>query len=174
MVLRLLLFIVIQRSKAMVKALFPGSFDPFTKGHLDIVKRAAKLFDEVIIGVGTNLSKNYLFDADEKINLIKDATHDLPNASVVKMHGLTVSFMHNVDADVLVRGLRNEKDYLYERDIMQMNMDLASVETIFLLAKPEHQFISSSLLKEIASTGTDISAYVPQNVKRAFDKKLGK
>ncbi|KAA8433531.1 pantetheine-phosphate adenylyltransferase [Weissella sagaensis] len=158
----------------MVKALFPGSFDPLTNGHLDIVKRASQLFDEVIIGVGTNLSKNYLFDADEKISLIKEATKDVSNTSVVKMHGLTVSFMQNVGADVLVRGLRNEKDYLYERDIMQMNMDLASVETIFLLAKPEHQFISSSLLKEIASTGTDISAYVPHAVKSAFDKKLGK
>ncbi len=158
----------------MVKALFPGSFDPLTNGHLDIVKRASQLFDEVIIGVGTNLSKNYLFDADEKISLIKEATKDVSNTSVVKMRGLTVSFMQNVGADVLVRGLRNEKDYLYERDIMQMNMDLASVETIFLLAKPEHQFISSSLLKEIANTGTDISAYVPHAVKSAFDKKLGK
>lgn len=158
----------------MVKALFPGSFDPFTNGHLDMVVRAAQLFDEVIVGVGTNLSKNYLFDANEKIILIKRATDNLPNVKVVEMSGLTVSFMHEINADVLVRGIRNEKDYLYERDIAQMNSDLDSAETIFLLAKPEHQFISSSLLKEIASTGTDISKYVPDDVYEALVKKLGK
>lgn len=158
----------------MVKALFPGSFDPFTNGHLDMVVRAARLFDEVIIGVGTNLSKNYLFDTNEKITLIKRATDNLPNVKVVEMSGLTVSFMHEINADVLVRGIRNEKDYLYERDIAQMNSDLDSAETIFLLAKPEHQFISSSLLKEIASTGTDISKYVPEDVYNALVKKLGK
>lgn len=158
----------------MVKALFPGSFDPFTNGHLDMVVRAAQLFDEVIIGVGTNLSKNYLFDANEKIILIKRATDNLPNVKVVEMSGLTVSFMHEINANVLVRGIRNEKDYLYERDIAQMNSDLDSAETIFLLAKPEHQFISSSLLKEIASTGTDISKYVPDDVYEALVKKLGK
>ncbi|SCB72294.1 pantetheine-phosphate adenylyltransferase [Weissella bombi] len=158
----------------MVKALFPGSFDPFTNGHLDMVVRAAQLFDEVIIGVGTNLSKNYLFDANEKITLIKRATDNLPNVKVVEMSGLTVSFMHEINANVLVRGIRNEKDYLYERDIAQMNSDLDSAETIFLLAKPEHQFISSSLLKEIASTGTDISKYVPDDVYEALVKKLGK
>lgn len=158
----------------MVKALFPGSFDPFTNGHLDMVVRAAQLFDEVIIGVGTNLSKNYLFDANEKITLIKRATDSLPNVKVVEMSGLTVSFMHEINADVLVRGIRNEKDYLYERDIAQMNSDLDSAETIFLLAKPDHQFISSSLLKEIASIGTDISKYVPDDVYEALVKKLGK
>lgn len=158
----------------MVKALFPGSFDPFTNGHLDMVVRAAQLFDEVIVGVGTNLSKNYLFDANEKITLIRRATDNLPNVKVVEMSGLTVSFMHEINADVLVRGIRNEKDYLYERDIAQMNSDLDSAETIFLLAKPEHQFISSSLLKEIASTGTDISKYVPDDVYEALVKKLGK
>ena len=158
----------------MVKALFPGSFDPFTNGHLDMVVRAAQLFDEVIVGVGTNLSKNYLFDANEKITLIRRATDNLPNVKVVEMSGLTVSFMHEINADVLVRGIRNEKDYLYERDIAQMNSDLDSAETIFLLAKPDHQFISSSLLKEIASTGTDISKYVPDDVYEALVKKLGK
>lgn len=158
----------------MVKALFPGSFDPFTNGHLDMVVRAAQLFDEVIVGVGTNLSKNYLFDANEKITLIRRATDNLPNVKVVEMSGLTVSFMHEINADVLVRGIRNEKDYLYERDIAQMNSDLDSAETIFLLAKPEHQFISSSLLKEIASIGTDISKYVPDDVYEALVKKLGK
>lgn len=158
----------------MVKALFPGSFDPFTNGHLDMVVRATRLFDEVIIGVGTNLSKNYLFNSDEKINLIKRVTNNLPNVKVVEMSGLTVSFMHEINADVLVRGIRNEKDYLYERDIAQMNSDLDSAETIFLLAKPGHQFISSSLLKEIVSTGTDVSKYVPKDVYEALVKKLGK
>lgn len=158
----------------MVKALFPGSFDPFTNGHLDIARRAAGLFDEVIIGVGTNLSKRYLFQTSEKIALIEQATAHLKNVSVVEMSGLTVDFMTKIDANVLIRGLRNEKDYQYERDIAQMNQELGDVETVFLLAKPDHQFLSSSLLKEVASTGTDISKYVPNNIEKALNEKLGK
>src|SRR5699024_3984698 len=158
----------------MVKALFPGSFDPFTNGHLDIDRRAAGLFDEVIIGVGTNLSKHYLFQTSEKIALIEQATAHLKNVSVVEMSGLTVDFMTKIDANVLIRGLRNEKDYQYERDIAQMNQELGDVETVFLLAKPDHQFLSSSLLKEVASTGTDISKYVPNNIEKALNEKLGK
>ncbi|GEP74203.1 pantetheine-phosphate adenylyltransferase [Weissella thailandensis] len=158
----------------MVKALFPGSFDPFTNGHLDIARRAAGLFDEVIIGVGTNLSKHYLFQTSEKIALIEQATAHLKNVSVVEMSGLTVDFMTKIDANVLIRGLRNEKDYQYERDIAQMNQELGDVETVFLLAKPDHQFLSSSLLKEVASTGTDISKYVPNNIEKALNEKLGK
>ena len=158
----------------MVKALFPGSFDPFTNGHLDIARRAAGLFDEVIIGVGTNLSKQYLFQTSEKIALIEQATAHLKNVSVVEMSGLTVDFMTKIDANVLIRGLRNEKDYQYERDIAQMNQELGDVETVFLLAKPDQQFLSSSLLKEVASTGTDISKYVPNNIEKALNEKLGK
>ena len=158
----------------MVKALFPGSFDPFTNGHLDIARRATGLFDEVIIGVGTNLSKHYLFQTSEKIALIEQATAHLKNVSVVEMSGLTVDFMTKIDANVLIRGLRNEKDYQYERDIAQMNQELGDVETVFLLAKPDHQFLSSSLLKEVASTGTDISKYVPNNIEKALNEKLGK
>ncbi|WP_258088994.1 pantetheine-phosphate adenylyltransferase [Weissella fangxianensis] len=158
----------------MVKALFPGSFDPFTNGHLDISRRAAGLFDEVVIGVGTNLSKQYLFQTAEKIALIEKATAHLKNVSVIEMSGLTVDFMTKINANVLIRGLRNEKDYLYERDIAQMNQELGDVETVFLLAKPDHQFLSSSLLKEVASTGTDISKYVPNNIEKALNEKLGK
>ncbi|WPQ67216.1 pantetheine-phosphate adenylyltransferase [Weissella paramesenteroides] len=158
----------------MVKALFPGSFDPFTNGHLDVVQRAANLFDEIVIGVGTNLSKQYLFQSTEKIAMIEKVTEQLSNVTVLEMSGLTVEFMKQINADLLVRGLRNEKDYLYERDIAQMNHELGDVETVFLLAKPDHQFLSSSLLKEVASTGTDISKYVPNIIEKALYEKLGK
>ena len=158
----------------MVKALFPGSFDPFTNGHLDVVQRAANLFDEIVIGVGTNLSKQYLFQPTEKIAMIEKVTEELSNGTVLEMSGLTVEFMKQINADLLVRGLRNEKDYLYERDIAQMNLELGDVETVFLLAKPDHQFLSSSLLKEVASTGTDISKYVPNIIEKALYEKLGK
>ena len=156
----------------MRRVLFPGSFDPFTNGHLDVVRRAAQLFDEVVIGVGTNMRKQYLFAPDEKIVLIKAATADMPNVSVQKMAGLTIQFMQEIQADTLVRGLRNETDYLYERDIAEMNHFLGEVETVFLMARPEHQNISSSILKEVASFGADITKLVPEPVAQALIQKL--
>jgi pantetheine-phosphate adenylyltransferase len=158
----------------MRRVLFPGSFDPFTNGHLDVVKRSAELFDEVVIGVGTNLMKKYLFDGPEKVALIEKVTADLPNVKVVEMTGLTVDFVKSIGATTIVRGLRNETDYLYERDIAEMNNHLGNVETVFLMARPENQNISSSILKEVASFGADVSDLVPAEVAAALAKKVGK
>jgi pantetheine-phosphate adenylyltransferase len=158
----------------MRRVLFPGSFDPFTNGHYDVVQRAATLFDEVVIGVGTNLMKKYLFDGPEKVALIQAVVADLPNVSVVEMSGLTVDFVKEIGATTIVRGLRNETDYLYERDIAEMNHHLGDVETVFLMARPENQNISSSILKEVASFGADITDLVPAAVAAALAEKVGK
>lgn len=156
----------------MRRVLFPGSFDPFTNGHLDVVKRAATLFDEVVIGVGTNNMKKYLFSPEEKIALIEASVADLPNVSVREMTGLTIAYMKEINADTLVRGLRNETDYLYERDIAEMNHFLGKVETVFLMARPEHQNISSSILKEVVSFGADVRELVPGLVANALAEKF--
>ncbi|MDR3189691.1 MAG: pantetheine-phosphate adenylyltransferase [Lactobacillaceae bacterium] len=158
----------------MSKVLFPGSFDPFTNGHLDIVRRAALLFDEVIVGVGTNTFKKYLFSTPEKIELINAAVKEaqINNVSVQALTGLTIDFANEVGAKTIVRGLRNEADYLYERDIADMNARLGQVETIFLMANPANQNISSSMLKEYATFGADISALVPAPVYAAIHAKF--
>ena len=156
----------------MRRVLFPGSFDPFTNGHLDVVKRAATLFDEVVIGVGTNKMKKYLFSPEEKISLIEASVADLPNVTVREMSGLTIEYMKEINADTLVRGLRNETDYLYERDSAEMNHFLGTVETVFLMARPEHQNISSSILKEVVSFGADVHELVPGPVANALAEKF--
>ncbi|WEG74337.1 pantetheine-phosphate adenylyltransferase [Vagococcus intermedius] len=155
-------------------ALFPGSFDPFTNGHLNTVERASELFDEVIIGVLTNTTKQGLFTAEEKVTLIEESTKALPKVSVINQKaGLTVDIASELGAKFLIRGIRNMTDYEYEKNIASMNKKLNSnIETIFLLADDEYSNISSSIIKEIAKFDGDISAFVPQNVKDAMLKKL--
>lgn len=154
-------------------ALFPGSFDPLTNGHLDIIQRASQLFDHVVVGVGHNTSKQALFTPEEKVDLISTVVADLPNVDVTIMHGLTVQFMSEIGAKFIVRGLRNSKDFEYERDIAGVNSALADVETIFLLAKPENQNISSSMVKEIGSMGADnMAKFVPKVVVDALKERL--
>ena len=154
-------------------ALFPGSFDPLTNGHLDIIQRASQLFDHVVVGVGHNTSKQALFTPEEKVDLISTVVADLPNVDVTIMHGLTVQFMTEIGAKFIVRGLRNSKDFEYERDIAGVNSALADVETILLLAKPENQNISSSMVKEIGSMGADnMAKFVPKVVVDALKERL--
>ena len=154
-------------------ALFPGSFDPLTNGHLDIIQRASQLFDHVVVGVGHNTSKQALFTPEEKVDLISTVVADLPNVDVTIMHGLTVQFMSEIGAKSIVRGLRNSKDFEYERDIAGVNSALADVETILLLAKPENQNISSSMVKEIGSMGADnMAKFVPKVVVDALKERL--
>lgn len=154
-------------------ALFPGSFDPLTNGHLDIIQRASQLFDHVVVGVGHNTSKKALFTPEEKVDLISTVVADLPNVDVTIMHGLTVQFMSEIEAKFIVRGLRNSKDFEYERDIAGVNSALADVETILLLAKPENQNISSSMVKEIGSMGADnMAKFVPKVVVDALKERL--
>ena len=154
-------------------ALFPGSFDPLTNGHLDIIQRASQLFDHVVVGVGHNTSKHALFTPAEKVALISSVVADLPNVEVAIMQGLTVQFMSEIGAKFIVRGLRNSKDFEYERDIAGVNSALADVETILLLAKPENQNISSSMVKEIGSMGADnMAKFVPKVVVDALKERL--
>lgn len=159
----------------MVKAIFPGSFDPFTNGHLDTVTRAAKLFDQVVIAVMTNTSKRPLFTGAEKVALIKAATADLPNVEVVQPPAmLTVAYAKQIGATVLVRGVRSGKDLDYEQDIAEMNHALApQLETVLLLADKRYRFLSSSLIKEVATFGGDVSGFLPANVNAAVMAKLG-
>ena len=154
-------------------ALFPGSFDPLTNGHLDIIQRASQLFDHVVVGVGHNTSKQALFTPEEKVDLISTVVVDLPNVDVAIMHGLTVQFMSEIGAKFIVRGLRNSKDFEYERDIAGVNSALADVETILLLAKPENLNISSSMVKEIGRMGADnMAKFVPKVVVDALKERL--
>ncbi|MFL2104250.1 pantetheine-phosphate adenylyltransferase [Desemzia sp. FAM 23991] len=154
-------------------ALYPGSFDPISNGHIDIIKRAATLFDRVIIAVATNTSKKALFTEDEKIQLILENVASLSNVEVVKHSGgLTVDLADELNVDILLRGLRSVKDFEYEADIAAMNKTQNSrVETVFLVSNERYRFVSSSLVKEVAMFGGDISGLVPDNVNVAMKKK---
>ncbi|MGO2082419.1 pantetheine-phosphate adenylyltransferase [Vagococcus sp.] len=155
-------------------AIFPGSFDPFTNGHLNTVKRASDLFDEVIITVATNTSKKELFTSREKLELIENSIVSLKNVKVVlQPNQLTVDVAVKYQAHFLIRGIRNNQDFEYEKNIAFMNKKLnAQVETIFLLADENYSSISSSMIKEIAKFGGDISSFVPKNVKEALNIKF--
>lgn len=157
----------------MKVALFPGTFDPLTLGHLDLIKRGSALFDQLAVAVMTNESKHPLFSVDERVQQVKEAVSGLANISVITAEGLSVDLMNRIGADYLMRGLRNANDFQYERDIAAMNNYLDDqCETIFFLAKPEYQHLSSSLLKEVTSAGGDISAYLPANINEALKKRL--
>lgn len=154
-------------------ALFPGSFDPFTNGHLDTIQRGAKLFDEIVIGVFTNTSKQTLFTAEERVELVEKATADLANVRVITQDtDLTVNVAEKIGAKFLLRGIRSVKDYEYEKDIMTMNHHLDSeIETIFLLADAEYSHVSSSLLKEVIFFDGDVKKYLPDVVYQAILRK---
>lgn len=159
----------------MSKAIYAGSFDPLTTGHVNIITRAAKIFDEVVIAVATNTSKKSLFGAEEKVDLIISVITELEDSNIsVKSHpsGLTVDFAKNEGANVMIRGIRSVKDLEYEMDIAEMNKTQnSSVETIFLNAGKDYRFISSSLIKEIAQFDGDLSGLVPDKVALAMKKK---
>ena len=156
----------------MRRAVCPGSFDPPTFGHLDIIRRASRLFDEVIVAVGTNVSKNRLFDADERIAMVRRACADLPEVSVEGFAGLVTTFCAEHDAAAIVKGLRAASDFDYELQMAQMNSSLTGVETVFIPTSPERGFVSSSLVKEVAGFGGDVSAFVPPFVHDALKSRL--
>ena len=154
-------------------AIYPGSFDPITNGHLDIATRAAKIFDKVIIGVYETPNKPILFTIKERVELIRQAIADLPNAEVESFGGLTVDFAKRVKAQAMVRGLRMSADFEREFDMAMMNKKLyPELETVCLMARVEYQFLSSSLLKEAASLGGNIDDLVPKHVALALEKKF--
>ncbi len=153
-----LLFLTLIRMKN--KALFPGSFDPFTKGHEHIIEKSLKIFDEITIGIGVNSEKRYLFDVDNRLAHIVGLYSENPNVKVMTYEGLTVNLCRSIEASHIVRGIRSSLDYEYERPIAQMNKTLSGVETVFLLTDPEFGAISSSIVREIYKNQGDISLFV--------------
>ncbi|NUT36296.1 MAG: pantetheine-phosphate adenylyltransferase [Hamadaea sp.] len=156
----------------MRRAVCPGSFDPVTNGHLDIIVRSARLFDEVIVGVLVNASKEGLFTVDERITMLRDATAGVPNVRVEAFHGLLVDFCRDQQAQVLVKGLRAVSDFDYELQMAQMNIGLSGVETLFMPTNPLYSFIASSLVKQVCRLGGDVSPYVPKNVEERLVAKF--
>jgi pantetheine-phosphate adenylyltransferase len=154
------------------RAVCPGSFDPVTNGHLDIVQRAASLFDEVIVAVGVNQSKNRLFSPEERIGMLEQATAGLPNVSVEGFTGLLTTFCQERGAHAIVKGLRAVSDFDYELQMAQMNSSLTDVETVFVPTSPEWSFLASSLVKEVAAFGGDVSGLVPDFVLGPLIEKL--
>ena len=153
-------------------AVYPGSFDPITNGHLDVIERAAHLFDRVIVAVAHNPEKSPMFTLAERVALARGAVRNLQNVDVEEFDGLLVSYAREHGATVLVRGLRAVADFEFEFQMALMNRRLdATVETIFLMPKDEYTFISSRLVKEIAGLGGDVSAFVPPDVQRALKQK---
>ena len=157
----------------MKKCVYPGSFDPISNGHLDIIKRAAKLFDEVHVVVSYNMFKKSAFTKDERIELIKLATSNLNNVIVTAYDGLVVNYCKDNQINIIIRGMRNYSDYENEFQLFQYNKDInPSVETVILLPSSKNQFISSSAIKELVSFGLDISKYVPKQIVEKVVEKL--
>jgi pantetheine-phosphate adenylyltransferase len=157
----------------MRTAIYPGSFDPLTNGHFDVVQRAAKLFDRVIVAVAKNEGKKPLFSLQERLALIKEATADMPNVEADALEGLLVDYVVRKKAQVIVRGLRAVSDFEFEFQLALMNRKLnENIETIFMMPKDTYTFLSSRIVKEIAHLGGDVSPFVLPNVQLALRQKL--
>ena len=161
-----------QKEVIMKKAIFPGSFDPLTRGHMDIIKRACKLFDELIVVILNNSKKTSMFTVEERISFLQAATQDLDNVRVADYEGLTVEFARAVGACCMVRGVRSIKDYEYEMEIAAINQHIASeIETLILFANPQDSFVSSSAIKEMVAYGQSVEGLVSEEVYAALLKK---
>jgi pantetheine-phosphate adenylyltransferase len=156
----------------MTRAVCPGSFDPVTNGHLDILRRAAGLFDELVVATGTNPSKSRLFDPEARMEMLREVCADLPNVTVMGFSGLIVDFCRDIGALAIVKGLRGGTDYEYELPMAQMNAHLTGVETVFVPTNAALGYVSSSLVKEVASLGGDVSALVPASVHARLEARL--
>ncbi|MFP6679091.1 MAG: pantetheine-phosphate adenylyltransferase [Dehalococcoidia bacterium] len=156
-----------------VKALYAGTFDPVTDGHLDIVRRSAELFEEVVVGVYDLPQKSLMFNTEERVDMFRQAISDLPQVEIFAYSGLTVRYADQIGAHVLVRGLRIGADYEYEREMALMNRAMQpNVETVCLMSSLEQQFISSSRIKEIAKLGAEINSFVPPHVSEAVFARI--
>lgn len=149
----------------MRKAIFPGSFDPFTLGHLDILKRSLPLFDEIVVGVGNNIEKKTMFSVDQRISFIKNCFLKEQKISVKKYDGLTIDFCKEIGANFIVRGIRNNGDFEFEKAIARTNRKLSKIETVFLLTSAKTSFISSSIVRELILNKGDFQLLVPESVK---------
>ena len=156
----------------MQRAIYPGSFDPVTNGHVDIILRSSKIVDKLIVGVLNNSAKKSLFSVEERVSMLKELTKDLPNVEVTSFDGLLVDYMREIDASIIVRGLRAVTDFEYELQIAQTNhIENTDIETIFLTTNLQYSYLSSTIVKEFASYGGDISKFVPEQfVDRIYEK----
>ena len=149
----------------MKRALFPGSFDPLTLGHYDIIKRGVHLFDEVVIAIGINADKKYMFTLDERKKFIEEAFKDEPKVKVVTYKGMTIDFCKEIDAEFILRGLRNPADFEFEKAIAHTNRMLSKIETIFLLTAASTSYISSSIVRDVIRNKGDYTVLVPDSVR---------
>lgn len=149
----------------MKRAIFPGSFDPITLGHYDIIERGVKLFDEVIVAIGVNASKKYMFSIEERMDFIKEAFKHEPKIKVVSYKGLTVDFCLKNDVEFILRGLRNPADFEFEKAIAHTNRDLAPIETVFLLTAASTSYIASSIVRDVIRNDGDYTKLVPKSVR---------
>lgn len=157
----------------MIRAIYPGSFDPVTYGHLDIIKRSSELVDELIVGVLNNNAKSPLFSVEERVKMLNEVVEDLQNVKVVPFEGLLVEFAKRMDAKMIVRGLRAITDFEYELQMAQTNQKLSGeLETVFLTTSLQYSYLSSTIVKEVAAFGGDISQFVPETVIDRIQEKI--
>jgi pantetheine-phosphate adenylyltransferase len=161
-------------AKKFVRAIFPGSFDPITNGHLDVINRGIKLFDELIVAVGRSPVKNPLFTPEERVEMIAELIADIPGVSVESFDGLTVEYAAKKKADAILRGLRSLTDVQYEFQLAMTNRAVAGIETVFVMTSEQYGFTSSTLIRQIATLGGDLSSLVPENVYNRLKKRLKK
>lgn len=157
----------------MRTVIYPGSFDPLTNGHLDVIQRAAKLFDRVVVAVANNADKKPLFSQAERVNMVRESLHGLSNVSVDAFDGLLIRYVEQCGGQAIIRGLRAVSDFEFEFQLALMNRKLdEEIETIFMMPKDTYTFVSSRLVKEIARLGGDIAAFVPSEVCKSLKRKL--
>ncbi len=150
---------------SMKRALFPGSFDPITLGHYDIIKRGIKLFDEVVVAIGINADKNYMFSLEDRKQFIEESFKNEPKVKIVTYQGLTIDFCKEIDAQFILRGLRNPADFEFEKAIAHTNRKLSNIETVFLLTAARTSYISSSIVRDVIRNNGDYTVLVPESVK---------
>ncbi len=149
----------------MKRAIFPGSFDPITLGHFDIIQRGASLFDEIIVAIGVNSEKKYMFSLEERKRFIEEAFKDEPKVRVITYEGLTIDLCKKENADFILRGLRNPADFEFEKAIAHTNRKLSQIETVFLLTASRTSYISSSIVRDVLRNGGDYTVLVPDSVR---------
>ena len=159
-------------ARKFVRAVFPGSFDPVTNGHLDVINRSMKLFDELIIAVGRSPVKNQLFTPDERVEMVAELIADMPGVSVESFDGLTVEYAARKKADVILRGLRSLTDVHYEFQLAMTNRAVAGIETVYVMTSEQYGFTSSTLIREVASLGGDISNLIPKSIYNRLQQRL--